>query len=309
MKKTLLLLLAITFLSCSSDEDEIVHISPGQSDEELRTELSDSLLNVYKGTIDNPSSLKDVTVLVNQEKTVLSGKTNNNLWIGIFNSPSDKVIEGKFPSETEGIENYLIRGSGFISDEDEFMFDAYLVHTDYEDDLSDFPHHRFLFKHNELSNDLKVFRQRFEEGAGNEIESVTRGFEDSYLVLTDGMFFTSGSSDIIYLDADFGNSEVWTNSYSCLPSDEVVFLDKKMYYTDSGFLINGMTMIDCYGWSVNVLKDIFNYDYGCIPCHLNTELLSQSTEELVFEITFRNKARNVVIDSYTGNIISNETVE
>lgn len=330
MKKTLLLILiSILTFSCSSSDDSRDFVSPGPTEEdirkELRMEISDSLINVYKGSIGNPSKLYDVVTLIDSEKTaidsektVLAGKTtNNNLWVGVFKSPSEKIIENEFPFKREDIESYLIRGSGltssfgsiFTRDKEEFFFDAYLVHSDYEDYQLRIPHHRFLFKHNNEDKSLKTVELYFEEG-GSSFNKLVRGFEDSYLIATYPEIFVNVTGDILYLDSNFENSEVWVNGWSCFPdrTDTIQFLNKELFFKWSKSSIQGTNMNGCSEWTITVSKDIFDYHDECRPCHSTIELISQSEEELVFEIAFRGDERKVTIDSYTGEIITNEAI-
>ena len=306
--KKLLLIISIAFLiSCSSDspDEEFVQASP--SEEELRKEISDSLIKTYKDVIDNPSGLTNVSIIVDSDLTVLGGSANNNLWIGIFSSDDKKEIEKAFPFEGQ-VTNQVIRGSAVTIIDDEFFFNAYLLNSNYQYDIM-FPFHRFFFKYDIKGEDLKTFSQYFEEGEGSDVDEIQRGFEGSYLISTTGILFSQGSSDIIYLDSDFENPEVWKYNAHCLPAiDEVTFLNIESYFQWSNFLITGGRLSDCSGWSVDVWGDIFGFDGGCVGCTVNVNFMSEDGGNLIFEGSYQGVKRRFAIDNHDGEIVSNEVI-
>lgn len=309
MKKLLVILLIAITISCSSDGPEEIIIQSSPTVEELRKELSDSLINTFRGVIENPESLSKVTAIVDSDVTVLAGASKNNLWIGIFQSPNDKITEESFSFEGQ-INNHLIHGESVTVIDDEFFFNAYLVHSNYESSISDFPFHRFFFKYDIEEGDLKAFNQNFEEGKGNSIESIQRGYEDSYLVSTIGYLYSQGSNDIIYLDSNFENSEVWENNARCLSEvNGVTFITNNLYFKFYDILmIRGGNLSDCSRWTIDVWEDVLS-DGGCVGCNVSVEFISESNGNLSFEVSRQEVQRVIIIDSQNGKIISNEVID
>lgn len=310
MKKLLFIALIIFASSCSSSDDSEDLILP-KTEEEIRKEVSDSLINYYGINVNN---LREVEVMFEIENgnKFMSGKSSNEIWIGAFSSSNETLLSETFDAGSVGLNDYFIYGwhngniggNSFIS----------LKLAPKENDITNDPLtgdylHWYVLRLNLKDNTLKHFYKKIapdqELTRGSEI-SISSGFEESYILKFNEV------TDLIYLNSEFENPETWENSVDCFPGfpnyseeDNLIFTSKKTYFVfnqDERFIWGSDMTNSCNEWSLDTLKDFPNV---CLSCDPNVKLISYDENEILFEYTnIDDQIVEATVDVKTGEVIS-----
>lgn len=301
--KKLLLLLVLILASCSPDSEKDITIpsTPDEIAAEAAKKTSDSLYSFYGANMET-TGLKEFTFLFKSNgNTYLSGKSNQNLWVGVFNENSSNIGEATF---TRGQSNeYVVRSNQHKLLDGEYFFSLYLVDKVYKEEISGFPYTQLILKHNISEHSLKGINQSYEANYGNEVINIMKGYEDSYLVKTSGQLTIMGTNDIIYINPTFGQYEVWKQSTNCYPDQDysnLTFINEVEYLFYDESSISYVKMNGCASWNITV-DDI--YEIGtCLNCDYSLELLEYSETVIKVKAGLQGNYREAIINTMTGEI-------
>ncbi|MCM5662679.1 hypothetical protein [Galbibacter mesophilus] len=305
MKKLVLLLSITFFICCSSDSDsDNSDLKTPPTNEDIRERISDSLLQVYGNFTDDISNLN--FLFEYNGNTYISGTKFEKLWLGVFNNNRQLVLDKVLTGDVENISEFLIRSSRGIEFEleDDLFFSVFLVNKKYENQMSNFPYHKYLVRCNIENDYVNNIFNSFDSDSGYEIEKVIEWFDGSYLIYTDTKFYANSTVKSLYVDRKFNYFE----NLNCAPSENlenVKFLSWYKYVVFGSFRIGSKNLKECVSWNIDVLKDIFDYKSGCFNCNIEYELISYSEKEIELNYSFINESRKVVLDANSGAIISN----
>jgi len=183
----------VVFLSigCNNDHEDVNINVPINPIEERNKLVSDSLFAIYGDKI-STQGLEQLSFLIfDENKTHLYSKKAKDLWIGVFDSQTNKVLEKLLP----------IASNGFISDPfyrlikterhsykigGDLIYQFVCLEKSDSDEIQ-FKFIRSLIRYDSKTNSLVFVNENFELGEGNDIFEALE-WKDGYLFKGNGDF-------------------------------------------------------------------------------------------------------------------------